>query len=69
MKIFFENVIEIFVIIVTAIWQICSSLFKWIFRLIGKFFSDVLKNMYGRVVTATALIILAFIVSFFYTKQ
>ncbi len=58
MKNFFENTLEILVIIITILWQVLIGSIRFIFKLMGRFLKDVLKSVYGKIVAITASIIL-----------
>lgn len=63
MKNFLENTLEILLIIITILWQVLIGSIRLIFKLMGKFFKDVLKSVYGKIVAITASIILIGVLS------
>lgn len=69
MKSFLENLLGIFVIAIQIVWFVIIGTIRFIIKMISKFIHDVLKNLYGRIVAITALIILAGFVGQFLTNQ
>jgi len=56
---------NIFEIILNFILRFIVSPISWIGSFLFKFLSDVLKNLYGRIVTIVAAIILIYLISRF----
>ncbi len=63
MKTFLENTLEILLIIITILWQVFIGSIRFVLKLMGRFFRDVLKSVYGKIVAITASLILIGVLS------
>ena len=57
-----NKIMNIFEVIINFILRFIVSPISWICSLLFKFFSDILKNLYGRVVAIVAACILAYLI-------
>lgn len=69
MRSFLENLLGILVIAIQIVWFVIITSVRFIIKVFAKFTHDVLKNLYGRIVTLTAILILAGFIGQFLFNQ